>query len=523
MKTLSKGPFLGINNRLPDFGMHKPKEGDFLRTAINVDVDDSGSLRRRAAAVRVQAMTGAHSLFNGHLVRDSVLYRIALPTYSETMLKVLTSNAAMSYAEYNGDIYFSNGTDSGRITQDGAVLPWAMPTPAAPAVSSVGGDLFAGKYQVVVSYANATTGEEGGVSYPTQYQLSDVGGLRVTLPGAVAGATHIRVYVSAVNGSVPFLAGSFAVGTPVADIIVAATGRDASVRNEVPLPAGTRIFMFNGCLCSIKGNDWFIGLPSRPGYRLDIGSRVPFPAPISVAVSNQGGAYIVADRTYFFAGTDPASIDEVRDILPYGAVAGTEFEPPNKSLVGWFGAKGVVLADAFGEVQTPMTDNIDLTPPATGISTVFDTRGYRRVVSCGWCMNLDTKAATQYSGYDFTATSGGYGTAADGIYQLEGEGKVDASVGLGKIDFGSENEKALPAAYLGSASEHPLILSVNTPRGVEYHYSAASCSDTLDVHRVVPGRGLRANWFDLSVHNADGADFTLASVSFAPAASTRRI
>ena len=49
MKTLPLGPFLGINNRLPDFALHKPKVGDFLRLAVNVDITNSGNIKRRKA------------------------------------------------------------------------------------------------------------------------------------------------------------------------------------------------------------------------------------------------------------------------------------------------------------------------------------------------------------------------------------------------------------------------------------------------------------------------------------------
>ena len=52
MKTIPKGGFLGINNRLPDFALHKDKVGDYLRDASNVDVTDSGHLVRRKAGLR---------------------------------------------------------------------------------------------------------------------------------------------------------------------------------------------------------------------------------------------------------------------------------------------------------------------------------------------------------------------------------------------------------------------------------------------------------------------------------------
>ena len=74
--------------------------------------------------------------------------------------------------------------------------------------------------------------------------------------------------------------------------------------------------------------------------------------------------------------------------------------------------------------------------------------------------------------------------------------------------------------YLGCSSDDPLNLRVQTPQH-DYTYAARSYSDTLQEHRVDTGKGLRSNWFNLSLQGE--SDFTLASVSFAPVASTRRI
>ena len=57
MKSTPLGPFLGVNNRLPDFALHVDKQGDFLRSAMNLDVDNAGRLRVRRGVTLVQAMT----------------------------------------------------------------------------------------------------------------------------------------------------------------------------------------------------------------------------------------------------------------------------------------------------------------------------------------------------------------------------------------------------------------------------------------------------------------------------------
>lgn len=531
MKTQTKGPFLGINNRLPDFALHVDKVGDYLRDAVNVDITHSGSIVRRSAFAMIQPMTGAHSLYmdsdtTGYLVRASVLYRVTLlPTYAETSTKALAANDRVSYKDFGGSIYFSNGTDSGRIVGS-QWFPMAMPTPSAPSVSgNIGGSLYKGGYQVALAYYNAVTGEEGGVGPSSNPVISSAtGGLRISLPGAVPGATHINVFVSTVNGSIPLFSASVTVGTSLIDIIDETTRlREANARFEAPLPAG-RLFVFNGCLCSYAGNNVYEGIPFRPGYYLPSEGRIPMPAEVSNVVPAENGVYIVADKTYWLSGPVMTKAETVKDVLPYGGSKGTEFIVPTDShQFGWFGKRGFVLADTMGQVTEAMADNIDLDMPAFGVSSVFLDRGYIRVVACGWCMNLEKLFATRYTDYDFTSISGSYGTKPDGIYDLSSVGRVDSSINLGRENFGSENMKAMPASYLGGFSETPMQLTIESPNGDSWDYLARSCSGGVEINRVDPGLGLRENWFGLTVSNTDGSDFNLASVSFAPVASKRRI
>lgn len=530
MNTKPIGPFLGLDDRLPDFDLRlntRQVSGNYLRRAENVDVDNSGNLRRRESELLVQALTGAHSLYltsdtAGHLVRDSVLYTITLPTYAESFAKTLTSNAPVSWLPVGDDLYFSNGTDSGRIMQ-GLFFPLGLPTPDAPACTTIAGTLFAGTYQVAVSYFNSVTGEEGGISASSNPVLAAVGGLRITLPAATTGATHANVYLSTVNGSVPMLAATVALGTASKDFAAQPTpGRDSNGRYEEPLPAGT-LFSSNGRLCSFSGSTVYVGLPFRPGYYLPAEGYIPFPAEVSIAIENQAGTFIAADKTYWVSGDLGAVEGPLATVLPYGAVRGTAFSSPNKSEVGWFGAQGFVIGKTSGEVEAPMSDHIDQTPPASGVATIRTTNGYRRVLAAGWCMNLDRGATTQYVGFDFNSFSGEYGLKSDGLYTLSGGAGVDAVIGLGKTDFGSEELKHLPAAYLGVDAPEPMILVVSVPNGMNYSYTARSSGEDLKMQRIDPGKGLRANWYDLSVYNTEGSDFTLATVSFAPVASGRRI
>jgi hypothetical protein len=526
MKTLPKGPFLGINNRRSEFDLHVDKTGDFLRDAENVDIDQGGKIRRRKALALIQTLGNPHSLHMvsataGYVVMGSVIYAITLPTYTQTLFKTLSNNNKVSWLDHNGSLYYSNGVDSGRITA-GVHYPMALPTPNSPAVAAISGSLEKGTYQVSVAYFNDVTGEEGGISASSNPSLAATSGLRVTLPAAIPGATHINVYVSTCNGAIPMLHSSVATGTATVDVATAATGRESNNRFEAPLPAG-RLFMFNNRLCSIAGSEVFEGIPYRPGYYLPIEGRIPFPAAVSNAVPAQNGVYIVSDKTYWLSGSVMTQAETVIDVLPYGGVEDTDFIiPGDKMRVGWFGNGGIVVANVAGQADEAMAENIQLSPPASGVSVVLSA-DYLRVVSCGWCMNLGSMAATRYAGYDITSASGKYATMADGIYEIDAaSGLSDAFADLGNVDFGSEYEKRIPAVYVGASSDGPMVLEVQAGEQ-NYTYEARSYSSTLDIHRINPGLGLRSNWFGLTLMNIDGFDFTIASVSFAPVASTRRI
>ena len=351
MKTQRKGPFLGINNRLPATALHVDKVGDFLADAENIDIDNAGQLRRRQAAALIHPLAAPHSLYMtsdtaGFMVMASELYAVTLPTYSATSIKALTSNAAMSYAEIGGVLFYSNGTDSGRIV-GGVALPMAFPTPDAPTVAGgIGGDLPAGKYRVAVAYCNAVTGEEGGVSPSQTIATIATGGLRITLPPTTTGATNANVYLTTLNGSVLMLSTSVVLGLwPTVDVIAEASGRPAMQRHEKPLPAG-RLFAFQGALCSFKDHEVYEGLPHRHGYCRQLGSRIPFVGDVSNVVPTENGVYVVADETFWLAGPAMTEAEKVSPIMPYGGVPGTAFTfPDDTKRVGWFGADGVVIAD----------------------------------------------------------------------------------------------------------------------------------------------------------------------------------
>lgn len=126
------GPFpLGMNNRVPDTRLGT-KDGSWLRSAVNVDLDESGFLSRRDGTTLVQAGTGCHSMWGdgekAFYVDGGVLYQVTDQTEAFTRTVVTNGFAAgvpVSYGRVDEHTtYWTNGLLGGRIV-DGVNHPWS--------------------------------------------------------------------------------------------------------------------------------------------------------------------------------------------------------------------------------------------------------------------------------------------------------------------------------------------------------------------------------------------------------------
>ena len=147
-----------------------------------------------------------------------------------------------------------------------------------------------------------------------------------------------------------------------------------------------------------------------------------------------------------------------------------------------------------------------------------------------WVMNAETGGFTRYEGFDFNSYAkvgaNYYGCKSDGIYQLDGDtdagAPIRSMVSFGKQNFGTSALKRITNAYVGVSGQGRLFLKV-LAEGQEYTYAQRGYDEQLQVQRFDTGKGLRANWLEFELYNADGEDFELASVEFAAVPLSRRI
>jgi|JI10StandDraft_1071094.scaffolds.fasta_scaffold172488_2 hypothetical protein len=197
----------GLNN----VGEYTRTGVDYLSVADNVDVTDTGRIETREGFTRriTASTTGAFATKDhqrAYVVMAGWISRL-LPDMTTVQLAQVQGTGRMQWAQFNQDVYFTNGLDYGCITEDDAVIPWQCGVPPLALVSeSSGGNLNAGVYQVACTYI-LPDGRETGASNAQSVVVND--GQRLVVSGLVTPFGHTtRVYITPANSSVFGLAGA---------------------------------------------------------------------------------------------------------------------------------------------------------------------------------------------------------------------------------------------------------------------------------------------------------------------------
>lgn len=571
-KSVQLGPWSkGINNsvgshQLPKSTRESP--GAACSDALNVDFGDDGQAKRRAGYSHTLAIDSGHSLSTQGaktlLCQGGSLGVItAVSPLVMTTLRTGLSTDPISYAEQDGEVWWSNGTASGRCNADNTDSPWAVPTPLAiPLVIAGAGTLPAGAYRVAITHQMAD-GEESGASAVYAYDLAAAGSLTVTLPTARPGTTYFTIYCTETNGSVLQRYSTVAAATGSVSIADAPTGRLLGDREFLSaLPAGDIIAFFNGRLLSAKGQIISYSKVHDFGQTFAEENYIDVGAPVTLMLPIQDGVFVVADRTYFYAGTDIKTASP-REVLPYGGIKGTGFRHPNEDAVGWMGDNGFVIGRADGSVKLPQQDRNFIPPRAATGSTWVRVRdglihlvcsldssaAYNKEVAEDFTtvrvrydgdastvvMNLSNGATSRYSNWYFNSTArifgDEYGIDTTGLRLLEGEDDerlpILALVDCGSQGFDTLQIKSPEVVYVAGKSSSPLVVDVVLPEGDTYSYPARSYDpDQMKTQRHDGMKGLmnrRQNWFTLVIHNDSAGRMEVLNASVLINESKRKI
>ena len=378
------GPFTaGVNSRLPD----EQLAPDMLRHAVNCDLTDAGMLSRRDGYTLELSATDAHSIYtdaSGVYFADGALLKRYVPDTGAVTIVAsgLTDGAGLAYLPLNGEIYYTNGFQRGKIV-GGVRMDWGVEVPSGlPSLSIVGGVLESGRREVLCTFINAQ-GEESGSGLSTGITLTASGGILVSgIPQPVSSEiVRVNIYMTPHNGATLYLAAQLPVGTLSATIASLQPSVElASQFCAPPMPgkvlayAGGRIYVASGPIV------WYTE-PGMYGRVKPSRNFIMFPSDVAIMAGVMDGLYVVADKTYFLSGLDPEQTT-LREVLPYGAAFGSLAPVPVMANTWtWRSDRGQVFASNGGQMVNLQEDNLALRPSSNGASVFIERDGSRQVIS----------------------------------------------------------------------------------------------------------------------------------------------
>lgn len=293
--------------------------GDLVR-AINVQIDQTGRLSRRAGHSLANGSARSHSVWSGsHMtlaVMGNDLCRIN-DNYSITVLATAIGYGHVSYAEVDGRVYWSSAAYNGCI--DGGVnRSWGLPAPVAD-IGQTAGLLPAGLYQAATTWRR-NDAQEGGSSAAFLFSLPDNGGISLAAPASDDATIEACVlYVSPPGSTTLYRAGECAPGQS----LIFAGPHDLSAPlltqfMDRPPPCS--------CMAYAYGRMWLgigdVVLPSEAfsPEMFDMRNDLPMDATVTLIAPQQESDGIFVGTTkgmMYLEGADPAAMKLVpKDTSP---------------------------------------------------------------------------------------------------------------------------------------------------------------------------------------------------------------
>lgn len=362
----------------------RTKGGAFIRSAVNADVTDAGTIKRRQGTELVLPGAECHSFWThgefAFMADGDTLYRMTEgPTgLIQTVIATVTPGLQLSYAHDGKGVRASNGIDTLRIRPDNTAAPWAVPTPRYQPfpTASVGGSLPAGVMQFCVSYMDAA-GEEGATSAPVAVEVPANGVV------VVNGIPHEAGYTTLLYATQPNDTEFFKIGEPPGTSFVVAVKPEEGVQPAglllAPMPAGHLVRYSKGRMLVANGDMLYYSEPYMLGLYDPTKNYVQFPETITMIEPCQTGFYVSADQTYWVAGDVAAA--ELNPVLPYRAVMGTSGPVPNTNSVWWMSERGTILGTPDGQVENLQEKNVAVDPAIIGASLFREQDGMKQMVS----------------------------------------------------------------------------------------------------------------------------------------------
>jgi hypothetical protein len=388
----------GLNNQLEPTQLATAtpdgKAATYLYGAENVDLNDKGRLRRRRGTTLALAGV-AHSLWadakESFAVLNDVLVSLkqAGASIASTAIRAGMPRLPVSFSRGgDGEVYWTNGASIRRIHagQDRPVV--TQPLERIPAITAgSGGALPPGRYLVALTIAGQDG--ESPATPAVQVDVPEHGAITIGEVDHLA-----EVYLSGPNGEVLLHAGQAGVAGATIRTLTN-DGRRCPTLNTTPMPPGSIVRHFSGCMLVASGNTVFISQPYNYGVLDPVKGFMSFPSPVTLIEPLDNGVYIgTADRTHWIS--DVLVAGTLQEVLPYGATPGTGLRSPAEEKVYWHSDRGLIVAGDNAAVKNAQEDVLDFGHAASGASLYREQNGIAQLITSRFGVEPSVAVATSF-------------------------------------------------------------------------------------------------------------------------------
>ncbi len=381
-----------------------------VRVAENVDINVSGTFKRRDGFTTVVPGTDFHSTYaddRGVLVGKGTALFAMDEEYEASFLADM-GEGPYDFTVFNGHTYVVSRSAFKWLPSDGAPIRDVgvrldqIPTLEAHAT----GSFAPGEYAVSISKVDAR-GEESGAKFLGVVTITN--GLRLT--NLATGGYRYRVYVTPQNGDVMYLAAEF--DAVFSQYIVASVqdGQPRTTQHLAPMPPGDFVRGHGGRLYVAKDDTLYFSEPLRPHLTDPRHGFIQFVGQVRFFEPVADGIFVGDDRgIWWLPGMDPTKF-ELRKVSAIRAVRRSSVLVPDSNLPGdvrsqeydaavWLSTAGYAVGRPGGSVTHLHPDKVALAADLEGRSVYLVRDGVKQVVT----LIAATKEATQAFGVALDST-----------------------------------------------------------------------------------------------------------------------
>jgi len=398
---LALGPFKGMNNRAEDYSLpvNSDDSNARVRNAVSVDFTNAGKIKLRNGSTKKCSglnMKYGFSCSQGQFVVDGTVLKKVNTDWTTTDISGGILGDTFAHYEHNNELFFSDGLRGKKIL-NGTAQNWGMSNPPAPVVYSSTGIFGAGVYLCCLTFYDAL-GNESGASDIVSVSVTENSSIVFTsLPSSSdSQVIGIRLYMTTANGQVFYQCGDVAIGTLSYSVTLAYDGEKVlETLFMTKPPAGQIIREHNGRLLIAKDNLLYV----TEAYSTDLVSQLSnsvfqFSNDITVVEPVDDGVWIVADKTYFFAGSGPENFRQLTK-LEYGAALGTGQKHANGN-VYWFSTRGLIMAGNGGEIKNMQENQVAPDYSDKGAMLIREENGIKQAIASLKDSSMSSMAASSW-------------------------------------------------------------------------------------------------------------------------------